>query len=132
MQNRAQEFAKKIEKIDTIVSETNDSTFDTTWVDVRNVPGAATGITVDDAGNILVGTNFPNAGSSTDFIIISADLKNSYKLQITLPEGVAANRIDQYGKVVGDLLSETGGRPQQSAAPDHLLAHGQLKRSQMV
>ena len=100
--------AKAIEKIDTIVSETNDSTFDTTWVDVRNVPGAATGITVDDAGNILVGTNFPNAGSSTDFIIISADLKNSYKLQITLPEGVAANRIDQYGKVVGDLLSETG------------------------
>ncbi len=103
-----------IEKIDTIVSETNDSTFDTTYVKetvkeiVHQVPGAATGITVDDAGNILVGTDFPNAGSSTNFIIISADLKNSYKLQITLPEGVAANRIDQYGKVVGDLLSETG------------------------
>ncbi|MBQ7854772.1 MAG: SusF/SusE family outer membrane protein [Muribaculaceae bacterium] len=100
--------AKAIEKIDTIVSETNDSTFDTTWVDVRNVPGAGTGITVDDAGNILVGTDFPNAGSSTNLIIISADLKNSYKLQITLPEGVSAGRIDQYGKVVGDLLSETG------------------------
>ena len=100
--------AKAIEKIDTIVSETNDSTFDTTWVDVRNVPGAATGITVDDAGNILVGTNFPNAGSSTDFIIISADLQETYKLKVELPEGVSANRIDQYGKVVGDMLSEEG------------------------
>ena len=100
--------AKAIEKIDTIVSETNDSTFDTTWVDVRNVPGAATGITVDDAGNILVGTGFPNAASSTDFIIISADLQETYKLQVALPEGVSANRIDQYGKVVGDMLSEEG------------------------
>ena len=100
--------AKAIEKIDTIVSETNDSTFDTTWVDVRNVPGAATGITVDDAGNILVGTGFPNAASSTDFIIISADLQETYKLKVELPEGVSANRIDQYGKVVGDMLSEEG------------------------
>ena len=100
--------AKAISKIDTIVSEANDSTFDTTWVDVRNVPGAATGITVDDAGNILVGTGFPNAASSTDFIIISADLQNSYKLQLTLPEGVSAGRIDQYGKVVGDMLSDEG------------------------
>ncbi len=103
-----------IEKIDTIVSETNDSTFDTTYVKetvkeiVHQVPGAATGITVDDAGNILVGTDFPNAGSSTDLIIISSDLKNSYKLQLTLPEGVAAGRIDQYGHVVGDMLSEEG------------------------
>ena len=100
--------AKVISKIDTIVSETNDSTFDTTWTDVRNVPGAATGITVDDAGNILVGTGFPNAASSTDLIIISADLQNSYKLQLTLPEGVSAGRIDQYGKIVGDMLSEEG------------------------
>lgn len=103
-----------IEKIDTIVSETNDTTFDTTYVKeivkeiVHQVPGAATGITVDDAGNILVGTNFPNAGSSTDFIIIASDLSTSYKLQITLPEGVTAGRIDQYGAVVGDLLSEEG------------------------
>ena len=103
-----------IEKIDTIVSESNDSTFDTTYVKetvkeiVHQVPGAATGITVDDAGNILVGTGFPNAASSTDLIIISSDLQNSYKLQLTLPEGVAAGRIDQYGHVVGDMLSEEG------------------------
>ena len=100
--------AKVIDRIDTIVSETNDSTFDTIMKDVRNVPGAATGITVDDAGNILVGTGFPNAASSTDFIIISADLQETYKLKVELPEGVSANRIDQYGKVVGDMLSEEG------------------------
>ena len=99
---------KVIDKIDTIVSEANDTTFDTIMKDVRNVPGAATGITVDDAGNILVGTGFPNAASSTDFIIISADLQETYKLKVELPEGVSANRIDQYGKVVGDMLSEEG------------------------
>ncbi|MBE6319114.1 MAG: hypothetical protein E7081_09115 [Bacteroidales bacterium] len=74
----------------------------------HEVPGGATGITVDDAGNILVGTNFPNASSSTDLIIISSDLSKSYKLQLELPEGVAAGRIDQYGKIVGDMLSEEG------------------------
>ena len=86
------------EVIDTIITKET----------VHSVPGAATGITVDDAGNILVGTGFPNAASSTDFIIISADLQETYKLQVTLPEGVSANRIDQYGKVVGDMLSEEG------------------------
>ena len=100
--------AQVIDKIDTIVSETNDTTFDTIMKTVRNLPGAATGITVDDAGNILVGTGFPNAASATDFIIISADLQETYKLKVELPEGVAANRIDQYGKVVGDMLSEEG------------------------
>ncbi|MBR5332616.1 MAG: hypothetical protein IKV32_04905 [Muribaculaceae bacterium] len=102
-----------IEKIDTTVVE-GVEVYDTTYVKetvtetVRSVPGAATGITVDDAGNILVGTGFPNAASSTDFIIISADLQETYKLQVALPEGVNAGRIDQYGKVVGDMLSEEG------------------------
>ena len=72
------------------------------------VPNANTGITVDDAGNILVGTDFPSKATATDMIIISADLKETYKLQLSLPEGVSANRIDQYGKIVGDMLSEEG------------------------
>ena len=102
-----------IEKIDTTVVD-GEEKYDTTYVKetvketVHSVPGAATGITVDDAGNILVGTGFPNAASSTDFIIISADLQETYKLKVELPEGVSANRIDQYGKVVGDMLSEEG------------------------
>lgn len=73
---------------------------------VHEVPGAGTGITVDDAGNILVGLGFPNAASSTDFIIISADLSETYKLKLELP--VTAGRIDQYGKVVGNMLSDEG------------------------
>ena len=97
------------EKYDTTVVE-GVEVYDTIMKEetYRTVPGAATGITVDDAGNILVGTGFPNAASSTDFIIISADLQETYKLQVALPEGVSANRIDQYGKVVGDMLSEEG------------------------
>ena len=100
--------AKVIDRIDTIVSETNDSTFDTIMKDVRNVPGAGTLISTDDAGNILVGTGFPNAASATDFIIISADLQNTYKLQVVMPEGVTAARCDQMGRIVGNMLSEEG------------------------
>ncbi len=69
---------------------------------------ASWGITVDDAENILVGTGSPYATTSTDLIIISADLQNTYKLQITLPEGISSNRIDQYGKIVGNMLSSEG------------------------
>ncbi|MBR5551110.1 MAG: hypothetical protein IKV83_04245 [Muribaculaceae bacterium] len=98
-----------IDRIDTTVVD-DVEVYDTIMKEetTRTVPGAATGITVDDAGNILVGTGFPNAASSTDFIIISADLQETYKLKVELPEGVSANRIDQYGKVVGDMLSEEG------------------------
>ena len=98
-----------IDRIDTTVVE-GVEVYDTIMKEetYRTVPGAATGITVDDAGNILVGTGFPNAASSTDLIIISADLQETYKLQVALPEGVSAGRIDQYGKVVGDMLSEEG------------------------
>ena len=103
-----------IEKIDTIVSETNDSTFDTTYVKetvkeiVHQVPSVGTLIATDDAGNILVNTGFPNAASATDFIIISADLKNTYKLQLTMPEGIEAKRCDQMGRIVGDMLGDEG------------------------
>lgn len=75
---------------------------------VSVAPNANSGITVDDAGNILVGVEFSMSNSSTDMIIISADLKETYKLQLSLPKGVSANRIDQYGKIVGDMLSEEG------------------------
>ena len=75
---------------------------------VRELPIGGTGITVDDAGNILVGTSFAKGASSTDLIIISADLKETYKLKLNLPQGISANRIDQYGKVVGNMLSNEG------------------------
>ena len=74
----------------------------------RTAPGAGTLIASDDAGNILINTDFPNAGSATNFIIIDAKLKNTYKLQITMPEGMTAARCDNMGRIVGNMLSEEG------------------------
>ena len=98
-----------IDRIDTTVVE-GVEVYDTIMKEetTRTAPGAGTLIATDDAGNILVNTNFPGAGSATDFIIISADLQNTYKLQITMPEGMTAARCDQMGRIVGDMLSEEG------------------------
>ncbi len=97
-----------IDKIDTTVVAEGDTIVDTVWKDVRNVPAVGTLIASDDAGNILVNTGFPNAASATDFIIISADLKNTYKLQLKMPEGITAVRCDQMGRIVGDMLGDEG------------------------
>ena len=98
-----------IDRIDTTVVE-GVEVYDTIMKEetTRTAPGAGTLIATDDAGNILVNTNFPGAGSGTDFIIISADLQNTYKLQVTMPEGITAARCDQMGRIVGDMLSEEG------------------------
>ena len=69
---------------------------------------AGTLITTDDAGNILVNAGFSGKISGSNFIIISADLKNTYKLQITAPAGTTAQRIDQMGRIVGNMLSKEG------------------------
>ena len=53
-----------IEKVDTIAAEGQDTIFDTTWTEVKKLDGLGIGITTDDAGNIIVNTNFPNAPSS--------------------------------------------------------------------
>lgn len=66
-------------------------------------------ISSDDAGNILVNTDFPNAGSSTKFAIISADLKNVYKLDLSTITGHPSTRADQIGRVRGNMLSAEGG-----------------------
>jgi len=75
-------------------------------VDIAAANGSA--ITVDQAGNILVNTDFPNAGSATNWLIIPADGSDVKELNLTMPEGITAARIDQMGRIVGDLLSEEG------------------------
>lgn len=70
---------------------------------------AGHGIASDDAGNILVNTTFPNAGSATNWLVISPDGQTIKALPVEMPEGVAAARVDQVGNVVGDLLGEDGG-----------------------
>lgn len=66
-------------------------------------------ITTDDAGNILTNVNFPNGSSGTDWIIIPADGSEMKLVQLTMPEGVTAARVDNVGRVIGDVLSDEGG-----------------------
>lgn len=66
-------------------------------------------ISCDDAGNILIHTGWSGATSGTNFMIISADLKNSYKLDLSGIEGYTPYRIDQIGRIRGNMLSDEGG-----------------------
>lgn len=77
------------------------------------VEGLGVGISIDDAGNVLVNTGFPNAASATNYVIISADGTTQTPLTVTINEenagaGNNAARVDQIGRVAGNLLSEEG------------------------
>ena len=67
------------------------------------------GITTDQAGNILINQSFSNAASGTDYIIVPADGSDIKPLTLTYPEGLTVGRIDQIGRIVGNILSEEGG-----------------------
>ena len=98
-----------IEKVDTIAAEGQDTIFDTTWTEVKKLDGLGIGITTDDAGNIIVNTNFPNTPSSVEWIIVPADGSDPVFLPITLPDDIAAGRLDQIGRTVGNVMSDEGG-----------------------
>ena len=70
------------------------------------VEGAGTGITSDNAGNLLVNTDFSSVGSSTSWVLINAKTKEQTPITFS---GFTAARVDQVGKVVGNLTSSTGG-----------------------
>lgn len=70
---------------------------------------AGTAIAVDDAGNFIVNSGFPNAASSTTFKILPAGGSEMKELTVTLPNGVTAGRMDFMGRAVGNVMSETGG-----------------------
>lgn len=75
------------------------------------VEGLGTGIAIDDAGNVLVNTGFPGPTSSTNYVIISAEDKSQTTLTLNITAdnaGVAPARVDQIGRVAGNLLSEEG------------------------
>ena len=75
------------------------------------VEGLGTGIAIDDAGNVLVNTGFPGAVSGSNFVIISAEDKTQTALNLDINAdnaGLAAARVDQLGRVAGNLLSEDG------------------------
>lgn len=75
------------------------------------VEGLGTGIAIDDAGNVLVNTGFPGAVSGSNFVIISAADKSQTVLTLDINAenaGLAAARVDQLGRVAGNLLSDEG------------------------
>ena len=71
------------------------------------VEGMGAAISSDDAGNILVNKGFPGVGSSTGWVIIEPD-GTQHELTIELPSGIEACRVDQVGRVVGNMMSADG------------------------
>ena len=69
----------------------------------------STAIGCDDAGNILVSTGFSGAASGQNFAVISADLKSTYKIDLSAIEGYTPARFDQLGRIRGNMLSAQGG-----------------------
>lgn len=74
---------------------------------VAKVAGSSLGISLDDAGNILVNGGFSTANSSTTFNIISAEDHTVTPFTADLHD-VAAGRNDLLPRVVGNMLSEDG------------------------
>ena len=71
-----------------------------------SVSGLSTGITSDDAGNLLVSTGFNTVSSSTSWVIINAQNQTQTPISFS---GFTAARLDQVGRIVGDITSSTGG-----------------------
>ena len=71
---------------------------------VANVPNSSLGISLDDAGNILVNGGWSGANSSKYFFIVSAADKSVTHFEANLHE-VAYNRNDFLPRVVGNMLS---------------------------
>ena len=69
----------------------------------------STAIGCDDAGNILIATGFSGAASGKNFAVVSADLKSTYKIDLSAIEGYTPARCDQIGRIRGNMLSNEGG-----------------------
>ncbi len=66
------------------------------------------GIAADAAGNLILNNGFPNAASMTNISLWNHETGEISNITLTLPEGVAAARLDCIGRVVGDMFSEAG------------------------
>ncbi len=69
----------------------------------------STAIGCDDAGNILISAGFSGAASGKNYAVISADLKSTYKIDLSTIEGYTPGRCDQIGRIRGNMLSSEGG-----------------------
>ena len=73
-----------------------------------NMTSMGPAIGCDDAGNILVNCGWSGVVSGSQFVIISADLSATYKLDLSAVSGYTAARCDQMGRICGNMLSDEG------------------------
>ena len=84
--------------------------FDGTQRETVGTSGAAAmGISPDDAGNLIILNGWAGGGAMKTVSLWNHTTKEFKKIDITVPEGVTAARMDGLGKAVGDIFSETGG-----------------------
>ena len=84
--------------------------FDGTQRETVGTSGAAAmGIATDDAGNLIILNGWAGGGAMKTVTLWNHTTKVFTSINITVPEGVTAARMDGLGKAVGDIFSETGG-----------------------
>ena len=96
-------FANKTANVVSVVDADGESVYAT---------GVCAGlaITSDDAGNLLVNSadaGWPGATCGSKFVIIKTD-GTQVPLEIVYPEDVEVARIDQLGRIAGDMTSAEG------------------------
>ena len=69
---------------------------------------AGTALAHDDAGNIVIGTTI-YTNSAVSFKILPAGKTTFQDLAVTLPDGMTTNQMQYLGRIVGDIMSSSGG-----------------------
>ncbi len=76
--------------------------------DTGIISAGGTGITSDDAGNIVVSTSI-YGGGNTAMKLLPAGASKFQDLTLTLPNGVSAGQMQYMGKAIGNIMSADGG-----------------------
>lgn len=84
-----------------------DGTTVTNYVEDSRITGIA--LTIDQVGNIVVNTHFPDAPSGSNFLLINKDTKAISEINLSEDEMATPGRLDEMGRAIGDFTSEQGG-----------------------
>lgn len=86
------------------------ASFDGTNKNTLEVGAAGVCTSVDSKGNLLVANLWKWGGKMTSLKIWNKATGAISEIEVTIPESVTStSRMDVFGKVVGDITSETGG-----------------------
>lgn len=86
------------------------ASFDGTNKNTLEVGAAGVCTSVDSKGNLLVANLWKWGGKMTSLKIWNKTTGTISEFEVTIPESVTStSRMDVFGKVVGDITSETGG-----------------------